>query len=236
MPRRATTRLIVAMLLASQAPAAAQSLNDGLADATTLLERGSATEALDLLQQLQVDHPDSEAIGFGKACALYQQARAVEAPAPAEEPSAPNTVTFDAARDEFALLTGSEDPKVARLSAFNLANTYAEEAKRLDPQQQYREKVSAWRQAVREFEKVSKQYPDLARAQQNLRHARFELKTLLQNPPEQPEQEQQQPPPQQAVIYGFNSATTQLPQSKAEVSPDSKEVRLVRPGQKGANP
>ncbi len=74
------------------------------------------------------------------------------------------------------------------------------------------------------------EYPEDARAAQNLDHVRYELKKLLQNQPEKQEQEDDQQQDQEGLQSVFEYAETDIEGAAANAESDT--VELVVPGKR----
>lgn len=194
----------------------AASIQQELDRARALLDAGDAAGAEQLYRELQVEAPESDLVVFGLGCAQYlsgEQHAAAQSPDLAFK-------SFDAARDSFNRVITSQNTRLRESAVYNHANCLAQQAKLIDPTQQYEEAVAALRQTVAAYEAILRDYPGHPETQQNLDHTRLLLKTLLQQPPEkqeQEDQEQQQPPPEQPpqVFSLFTEAATELPGARA---------------------
>ena len=91
------------------------------------------------------------------------------------------------ARDGFDALRNTRDPFLKRHAPFNAANSAAQMAKHLDPKEQYNERVQALQDAIQAYDALLRMQPDHGGAETNRNHARYLLKTMMQDPP--PEQE-----------------------------------------------
>lgn len=221
--------LFLALTLA--AGAAAESFSGGLAKAAALLRNGDAAAALAAYRELEVEHPDSTPVLFGIGCAQYA---AAEAQAASDAPEAARSA-FEEARTTFERIAVA-DPIVRAHAAYNAANCLVWAARTYAAPAEYEAKVAALRRAVAAYEEVVRNQPDHARALQNLDHARFELKKLLQHPPES--DQPQNPPPREPpkAISLFLRAFTEIPGAQANIHPDKDIVELVRPESKGSQP
>lgn len=194
--------------------------------AEQLLATGEAARALETFRDLQVDHPEDPAVQFGVACSLLlmgSNAAAVDDPEAAAKAYGEARTVFD------TLKTAAPSAAVRLQAAYNAGNACLYTAQLLSAEQEYEQKLSMYRQAVTAFEDALDREAGHAGAQQNLDHARFQLKQLLQNPPEKEEQDQQEPPPDQpkAVAYS-EEEVTEIP--GAEVVPEEGALRLQFPG------
>ena len=219
--------LLLATILFVAVPASA-SLESELRGAYGLAEQGDFEQALEALENLEVDYPDQPGIDYTAGTILYRKAQGLAEGGVPDEAAA----AYDAASKEFAGLTSHANERVALDASFGRANAMAQSAKMLATPETFKEGVAALRGAEQAYVELLKRAPEHPGAQQNLDHVRFTLKQLLQNAPEQPPEEQDQeqpPPPQQVPVVGlFRGASTQIPQAEATVDGDT--VRLQRRG------
>ncbi len=222
--------LFLALTLA--AGAAAESFSGGLSGAAALLRDGDAAAALRAYRELEVEHPDSTPVLFGIGCAQYAAAEAQAADNPGEAARP----VFEEARNTFERIPAA-DTTVRAHAAYNAANCLVWAARTYAVPAEYEAKVAMLRRAVAAYEEVVRNQPDHARALQNLDHARFELKKLLQHPPEKQDQPQN-PPPQEPpkAISLFRRAVTEIPGAQANILPDKHIVELVPPESEGKRP
>ncbi len=226
--RRSGGRALALLLLVLACPALAESYEDRLEQANSHLRSGDATGALDLYRELQVDYPDEDRVIFGIGCAQYDQAAPLSArttasmPGAQDEKEAPTAASlYDEAAATFDRLAVSRDPKLRVDAAFNRGNCAVSKAKFFADQGQRDEAVGAYRQAITIYEQLLKDSPEHAGALQNLDHARYELKLLLQQPPEKP-------PEQPKPVSMFIKPSTDIPGAKVIVPEDGpSELQLV---------
>jgi len=220
--------LIVVLFLGIASIALADAPRSRVTEAERLLAAGEASAALEAFRELQVEYPDDPAVQFGAACALLMQGtNAVAAQAPEEALAA-----YGSAQAAFRnLRTGAPVAGVRAQAAFNEGNALLYAAELLDDERQFEEKVQAYRNAIQAFESALGEEPGHGGAEQNRDHARYRLKLLLQNPPEQDEQDQLPPPDQQPPQFFslFRLTDTDIPGAEA-VRDDEDIVRLVPPG------
>lgn len=218
--------LVIAFGLVTSA-AWADAPRSAVHQAEQLLATGEAVRALESFRELQVDYPEDPAVQFGVACSLLlmgANAVAVNDPQAAAE-------AYGEARTVFETLKNAAPSAAVRLqAAYNAGNAFLYTGQLMSAEQEYDQKVSMYRQAIAAFEDTLARDSGHGGARQNLDHARFQLKQLLQNPPEKQEQEQQQPPPEQPPLYSiFMNPQTEIPGARA-VPEDDDIVRFVPPG------
>ena len=185
------------------------------------MEQGAAAEALETLQELLVDHPQSPEVRFSIGCAWFmlgdQQKDAGDVEAAQQ--------AYSEARAVFDALLTHENAAIAREAAFNRANCLAREADMIEQTGDYGETVEALRRAAKAYETGLNEYPVHEQMRANHDHVRFRLKQLLQNPPpeeeqdEQDKQEQEQPDTPPLMSY-FGFTETDIPGAQA-VSEDN---------------
>lgn len=180
---RSISVLAIAFLLLTATIAQAASLESDLSRGYAHLRAGDTEEALNIFRTLLTDAPDSELVQYSIAAAQRQRALQLFDSGDAEKAGE----IMAEAQDMFGDLGASKNQTLRENALLNWANGITEMAKRLDPQQQYNERVQALQQAVSAYESVVKEHSDFDRAKANLNHARYELKKMLQEPP--PEQE-----------------------------------------------
>jgi len=224
---RGCVLIVLAMLLGLSARA--DSFEDRLEQANGHLRSGDATRALELYRELQVDYPDEDRVIFGIGCAQYEQAglAAGQSPLPPqageesqEAPAAANL--YDEAATTFDRLAVSRDLGLQADAMFNRGNCAVRKAKFFAGQMKRDEAIGAYRQAIGVYEQLLEDAPEHAGARQNLDHARYELKLLLQ----QPEEEQ---PDQPKPVSRFVNSHTDIPGATVVVPEDGpSQVELVQ--------
>jgi tetratricopeptide (TPR) repeat protein len=160
------------MLTALDARAA--SLRSALQDASQLLADGDAPGAIASYREIQVEYPDSEEAKFGIGCSQYVQGAGQSATGALEEAA----TSFQAAEEVFRRLSTAQDSRIREGAVYNRANTVAQKAKMIPPQEQYKEAVAALGEAVSAYEEVLRDFPEHKGAGQNLDHVRYQLKQL----------------------------------------------------------
>jgi tetratricopeptide (TPR) repeat protein len=199
-------------------------------EAQKMIEAGDPGGALERLQELQVDYPESPEIRFAMACSWFFKGEQA-----LEQGAAPDAAAaFGEAKALFDALRQGQPAPIAREAAFNRANCLLREAQLIDGAQDYAGAVAALRSAVEAFELGIKQYPDHEGMRQNLDYTRYTLKQLLQNPPAGQDQQQPSDQPSPAVISRFNTANTQLPNAKVQYEDNT--AILVIPQKEGGKP
>lgn len=232
MRRRCTTTcLLTAGLLLMASAAQAASYDDRLEQANALLRSGDATKALERYRELQVDYPDAEAVIFGIGCAQYKQADAMaervammgpqtSGQDQQEGPTIPDR--FDEAAETFGRLAGSTDADLRANAMFNAGNCATKKAKFLAGQQQKEPAIAAYREAAGVYEALLESAADHARARQNLDHARYEMKLLMQ----QPDEDEEKPEP----VTAFTEIRTEIPRARVQVDEETGNMlELITP-------
>jgi tetratricopeptide (TPR) repeat protein len=203
-----------AVMLSFAFSAHAESFHERLAAANALLQQGLYDEATSALQELKVDHPDEPAVDYALGAAQYQRAEGLRAAGKGEEAMA----AYQDAETRFSGIAQHADSGVANAAAFARANALTQQAKLTASSEKYKESIAALRNAEAAYVELLTRDPGNTGAQKNLDHLRFQLKQLLQNPPQNetpPEQEKQEPPkdqpPRPVMISVFHGASTELP-------------------------
>lgn len=220
---------IALLVVLAGASSSARSLERGIMEAQELLEAGKVGPALEMLQELRVDYPDAGELRFGIGCAWFAMGEQQAARGDVEEAEG----AYAEARSAFGALVHDAKPRLAREAVYNHANCLAREAMLIDPDLDYAGAVAAFRRAVEAYESAIETYPNHAGTRQNLDHVRFQLKRLLQNPPDEQAQPDQPPSTPPTVYSLFGMVDTQLPGAHAEhedntailVLPDRQEER-----------
>ena len=153
---------------------------DGYAE----LRSGDPDAALAAFQELLTDTPNSELVQYSIAAALYEKGLKDLGEATSEEA----LESLYKARDGFDSLRNSRDPFLRENAPFNAANSTAQVARHMDPKEQYNERVQALQDAIQSYETILRMQPKHDGAKTNLNHARYLLKTMMQEAP--PEQDQ----------------------------------------------
>lgn len=165
-----------------------ESFESRLQEGFESLQSGESEVALAVFMDLQVEQPDSPEVQYGIASAQYVQALAAMA---SEEDGAKGPEKMADARAKFEAMDTATDSAMTGLASFGVANSTAQIALHSEPMENYEEMVNAFKDSIREYERALEQYPDLEVARTNMNHARYALKTLLQNPPPKEQQEEE---------------------------------------------
>lgn len=232
MPRFLLAILFLTLAAAPAVPAHADTFREKLAAANALLQKGLIDDATAALQELKVDNPDEPAVDYALGAAQYQRAEGLGAAGKAEEAIA----AYKEAATRFGGIAQHADKQIAGAAAFARANAIAQQAKLTATPEHYKEGIAALRNAEAAYVELLSHDPQNVAAQRNLDHVRYQLKQLLQHPPEnqqQPQDKQQQPPPKQQppkpmVISVFHGASTELPNATAVA--EGNTVTLQAPG------
>ena len=223
---------VIAALLSGQATAARPSFSQSLANAQDRLKTGDFDKALDILHELQVDHPDSALVSYGIGKALYSRGEHQEKLGAKDEAAG----SYGEAEAAFSRGAGTKDAKLALESTFARINATARAAL-LIPAEKYDDAVKALRGAVAGYEQFLREHPGHDGAQKNLDHIRLKLKELLQNPQQQQKKDDDKKKPpedkKQPMVY-FLSAGTEIP--KAQAKAEGNQLELVVPGNGEAKP
>lgn len=214
---------VILVLFLAAAPAGAGPVDDAIARAARLVAAGQPAEALRVCRESRVEHPDAPELLFAIGCMAAATGEQIASGDP--EVAADH---LRAARDMFAWAASSAPEVFAAAADYNAATCLLMMDATIDPQTGYAERVANLRAAVAELEACVAKYPALARARQNLDHARYRLNTLLQNPPRDPEEEEETADKLPGEIVAVESVTTAIPGATAEVVDGSTVV--LRPG------
>jgi hypothetical protein len=225
--------VILTALLSSYAAAGRLSFSESLANAQDHLKSGDSDKALEILRELQVDHPDSAIVAYGIGKALYSRAERQEKLGAKDEA----TGSFNEAETAFSRVSGMKEPRIALESVFAGINAAARSALLIPPDQKYEDAVKALRGAIAGYEQFLREHPGHDGAQKNLDHVRLKLKELLQNPQQQQKKDDDQKKPpddkKQPMVY-FLNAGTEIP--KAQAKAEGNQLELVVPGNGEAKP
>jgi tetratricopeptide (TPR) repeat protein len=225
--------VIFPIILTGHASAARMSFSEAVTAAQERLNSGEFDKALEILHELQVDHPDSGIVAYGIGKALYSRAQHQETLGAKDEAAA----SYGEAETVFSKISGEKDAKIAVESAFGRINAAARKALLVPADQKYEEAVTALRGAIVGYEQFLREHPGHAGAQKNLDHVRLKLKELQQNPQQPKKEDDKQKPPEdnkkQPMVY-FLSAGTEIP--KAQAKAEGNQLELVVPGGGEAKP
>ena len=177
--------IVLAILL--PALAFAESFEARLQQGFATLQSGDSEAALAAFLELQVEEPDSPKVQYGIASARYVQALSALA---SDEEGAKGPEKMADARAHFESMDTAADSAMDGLASFGAANSTVQIARHSGPMENYEETVDAFKESIRGYERALEQYPDLEVANTNLNHARYALKTMLQNPPPKQQQEE----------------------------------------------
>lgn len=171
--------LLAAAILGAATGVYAQGFESRFEEGYTLLRAGDPDGALESFRLLLTEDPESEFVQYSIAAAQYEKGlKDLELEAPEEAIKQLYT-----ARDGFDALRNTKDPFLRNNAPFNAANSTAQVAKHYDPHEQYDERVQELQDAMVAYEKLLRQQPEHAGAKTNLNHARYLLKTMMQDPP-----------------------------------------------------
>ncbi len=174
-----TAAMLAAAILAAATGVYAQGFDSRFEEGYTLLRAGDPDGALESFHQLLTEDPESEFVQYSIAAGHYEKGLKeleIEASEEAIE-------QLRLARNGFNTLRNAKDPFLRDNAPFNAANSTAQVAKHYDPDEQYDRRVQALRDAMVAYEKLLRQQPEHAGAKTNLNHARYLLKTMMQDPP-----------------------------------------------------
>ncbi|PCJ63814.1 MAG: hypothetical protein COA73_04805 [Candidatus Hydrogenedentota bacterium] len=177
--------MYIALVWCMTAWAAGEFFDQRFADGYTLLDDGDAQGALDYFQELKVETPDSALVDYSIATAHYALGLSNKE-SDNQEKATEHWVT---AKNNFDRLISNSSPFLKENAPLNAANCMAQLARQLDPGKQYKERMTALKSAISEYEKVLYQQPDNKMAKANIDHLRYLLKKMQQNPP--PDQQEQ---------------------------------------------
>ena len=168
--------------------AAADPPRDDVADANNLLKQGKTQAALSKYRSLQIDEPESELLYYNIGCAELESVN--QRGGTPDEPIA--IEALNNAKKWFDKASMAEDPTIRRDARFNRINADSQVAKILSAGQDREGAIKAFEDAIFGYEDFLDQYPGHAGARKNLDHMRYQLKTMLQDPPEQQDQQDQE--------------------------------------------
>jgi hypothetical protein len=183
--------LIILCMLSVAAPAWA-GFNESLRRANALVRSGDPEQALLIYRRLLTERPGSPLLLHGMGCAYHElgtEQQVLEDVQGAAKSFAEARNLFEAA--------ASTGEIVRQEAAYNAANAQVARAKALAAVGETRPAVELLRQAVGEYEELPRGEELGPRIEQNLGHARYVLKRLLQEqqdeePPPMPEQQEEQ--------------------------------------------
>ncbi len=175
--------LLLSLLLAATSFAHAQRFDSRFEDGYALLRAGDPDGALESFRELLTEDPDSEYVKYSIAAAQYRKGLKSLEIETSEEGVEEGVEQLYQARDGFDALRNTKDPFLRKNAPFSAANSTAQVARHYDPHDQYNERSQALRDAIVAYEKVLRSQPGHAGATTNLNHARYLLKTMLQDPP-----------------------------------------------------
>ncbi len=187
--------LLLSLFLGAASVAHAQGFDSRFEEGYTLLRAGDPDGALESFHELLTEAPESEYVKYSIATAQYQKGlKSLETETSGEslevgvggggEKGVEEGVEqLYQARDGFDALRNTKDAFLRKNAPFSAANSTAQVARHYDPHEQYNERVQALQDAIVAYEKVLRQQPDHTGAKTNLNHARYLLKTMMQDPP-----------------------------------------------------
>jgi outer membrane biosynthesis protein TonB len=179
---------LVLLLLVSAGAAGMESFRDRLEQAHTQLRNGDIDAALQAYRDLQTDEPESELLYYSIGGARYERGKQEVAAGAFKDACA----SFQEAKDSLDKAVNASDPELRRQARFNSANCSAQIAMQSVAAQEYENTVKAFEECVKEYEDFLRLYPGHEGAKTNLDHMRYQLKKLLQNPPQKQPQQQGQ--------------------------------------------
>ena len=189
--RKTVAFVLITLLAALAAPARADVAAEDMARARNQLMQGNIENAIRLLQDMQVEAPDSPYIQFGLGEA-YSQApeQAVDT---GDIPSAVGYL--ESARRAFDAAGQSPAPDTLHANAhYNAANAMTRMGELLALSDQYQGAVQQLHGALETYDIALSREPGHTAALHNRAYARWTLKQLLMEEP--PPEEQPQPPPE----------------------------------------
>ncbi len=205
-----TALLVAACLLAGAAGAGAESFSARLKHGNAFVRSGDAEQALPLFRELQIEEPDSPFLQYAIGCAYYASAEQHATVDSFEDAAA----AFEHARAAFEQAAAESEGIFHRNAAFNGVNCAARTAIMGVHRGDIEQIVPAFRKAIEGYHALLAQYPDFKEARQNLDHVQYQLKKLLQQPPEQ----EQKPAPDVGSHAGQGPQPNEQPESKTTES------------------
>ena len=124
---------------------------------------------------------------------------------------------WHAARDVFSRIPPTATHRLQAAARFNAATCLLQLDATFHPAEEYEARVANLRAATDAFEECLERHPSLDEAGKNLDYARYRLNLLLQNPPADRESEDEQEGDEPGVVSEVTTATTEIPNAKAEV-------------------
>jgi len=177
------------VIVAAAYIAAADPPRNEIVEANHLLQQGNTNEALQAYRNLQIDDPESELLYYNIGCAQYESAPEPNADAPDDSIAAINTL--NAAKASFNKAAMADSPDIRRDARYNRVNCDSLLTTHLAATGDHETAVKMFEDTIFGYEDFLEQYPGHPGAQKNLNKARYELKKMLQDPPE-PQEEQDQ--------------------------------------------
>ncbi len=174
-----TATVFTAAVFAAATGVYAEGFDGRFEEGYKLLRAGDPDGAQESFRELLTEDPESEFVQYSIAAAHYEKGLVELEFGPAEEA----TEELLRARSGFDALRNTKDPFLQANAPFNAANSTAQIAKHYDPEKQYDERVQALQDAMVAYERLLRLQPEHEGAKTNLNHARYLLKTMMQDPP-----------------------------------------------------
>lgn len=171
--------ILAAAILAATTGVYAEGFDSRFEEGYTLLRGGDPDGAQESFRELLIEDPESEFVQYSIAATHYEKGLKELELGPSEEA----TEQLLRARGGFDALRNTKDPFLQANAPFNAANSTAQIAKHYDPEEHYDERVQALQDAMLAYERLLRLQPQHEGAKTNLNHARYLLKTMMQDPP-----------------------------------------------------
>lgn len=190
-----------------------------------------AETALSQLQEARVDNPDNAELLFAIACA--QQATGTLSLAAGELGAA--EAEFRKAIETFQRVDEAPGDEFDVSARFNAATVGILLNRAMTAEERYADRIENMETSIAALEGLVRDAPYLIEAPRNLTHARYQLCLLRQHPPGEEDKEEETPeeedPPTPSITV--DSASTQIPDARAEVQEDGTIMLHLPPAPEG---
>ncbi len=144
-----------------------------------LLQEGDAEKALEIFQDLMVEHPTNQDVQYALGCTHSALAAKYEEQNRREEASKHR----DQASLYFEKASDGNKNLIRQYAQYNKANLAARYGLNVAKMGEYNSAIEKMKAAVDDYEHLLQRYPEYHEAAQNRDHISYQLKRLLQNPP-----------------------------------------------------
>lgn len=182
--------VLLGLLICVGSGAAADAVDPAaLARARSELLQGNTAGAVQMLQDMQVDAPDSPIIHFNLGAAHERAAQDAKGRGETGEAQA----QFNAAQRAFEAAAQAGDDSLRADATYNAGNMLAEQAHLLRQAEQTAAAAQVYQRAIETYDRALDMAPGHAEALHNRGHARLNMKQLLLEEPPPPPEPQDQP-------------------------------------------